>query len=187
MANSTVAQSINRQTVAAALKQARIEAAEHTAWINAINRAALNLEACTWVFDGEALRIASAAGCGRYTVTSQGCECKAAQAGKPCWHRAAWRLLRKAAELMPPAAQSRGSRTPRWRRSSRSCTGNGKQPPARDFSTPGRAVPTKVRASDGKSPRASRNQTMCRRACHRSDVGDVHQLPPGGRRSHGLE
>ncbi|HSH82147.1 MAG TPA: hypothetical protein VLA19_26775 [Herpetosiphonaceae bacterium] len=28
---------------------------------------------------------------------------KAAQAGRPCWHRAAWRLLRKAAEMLPPA------------------------------------------------------------------------------------
>ena len=60
MANATVAQSINRQTAAAALRQARIEAAEHHAWITAINRAALNLEACLWAFDGEVLRIASA-------------------------------------------------------------------------------------------------------------------------------
>ena len=29
------------------------------------------------------------------------CECKAAVAGRPCWHRAAWRLLRKAAEVTP--------------------------------------------------------------------------------------
>src|SRR5919199_5270694 len=103
MANSTVAQSINRQTVAAALKQARIEAAEYHAWINAINRAALNLEAAPWAFDGEVLRIASATTpSARYTVTMEGCECKAGQAGRPCWHRAAWRLLRKAAELVQP-------------------------------------------------------------------------------------
>ncbi len=101
MANATVAQSISRQTVAAALQQARIEAAEHKAWMNAINRAALNLEACGWAFDGDVLRIASASGNGRYTVTPEGCECKAAQDGRPCWHRAAWRLLRKAAELVP--------------------------------------------------------------------------------------
>ena len=104
MANSSIAQSINRQTVAAALRQARIEAAEHTAWINAINRAALNLEAAPWAFDGEVLRIASATTpSARYTVTIEGCACKAGQAGRPCWHRAAWRLLRKAAELVPPA------------------------------------------------------------------------------------
>ncbi len=33
MANATVAQSINRQTVAAALAAARTEAAEHRLWI----------------------------------------------------------------------------------------------------------------------------------------------------------
>ncbi len=106
MANATVAQSISRQTVAAALAAARTEAAEHRAWINAINRAALNLEACPWAFDGETLRIASATTRGkRYTVSPEGCECKAAKEGRPCWHRAAWRLLRKAAEMVQPAVR----------------------------------------------------------------------------------
>ncbi len=103
MANASIAQSINRRTVAAALAAARVEAAEHNAWINAINKAALNLEASPWAFDGEILRIASASRpANRYTVTPEGCECKAGAAGKPCWHRAAWRLLRKAAEVVPP-------------------------------------------------------------------------------------
>ena len=103
MANASVAQSINRQTVAAALAAARTEAAEHRLWITAINRAALNLEACPWAFDGETLRIASATTRGtRYTVGPEGCECKAAQDDRPCWHRAAWRLLRKAAEMVQP-------------------------------------------------------------------------------------
>ena len=103
MANASIAQSINRQTVAAALAAARTEAAEHRLWITAINRAALNLEACPWAFDGETLRIASATTRGtRYTVSPEGCECKAAQDGRPCWHRAAWRLLRKAAEMVRP-------------------------------------------------------------------------------------
>ncbi len=105
MANATVAQAVNRQTVAAALQAARTEAAEHRAWINAINRAALNLEACPWAFDGEVLRIASASSSARYTISVDGCECKAGQAGRPCWHRAAWRLLRKPAEMLPPAAR----------------------------------------------------------------------------------
>ncbi len=101
MANASVTQAINRQTVAAALRQARIEAAEHQAWITAINKAALNLEAAPWVFDGEVLRIASATTpSARYTVDKQGCGCKAGQQGKPCWHRAAWRLLCKAAEMV---------------------------------------------------------------------------------------
>ena len=103
MANATVAQSISRQTVAAAIRQARIEAAEHQSWITAINKAAVELEVSSWAFDGEVLRIASRSGNGRYTVTVAGCECKAGQAGRPCWHRAACRLLVKAAEVVPPA------------------------------------------------------------------------------------
>ncbi len=103
MANANVTAAVNRQTVAAALQAARTEAAEHRAWINAINRASLNLEACPWAFDGDVLRIASASTNTRYTVTPEGCECKAGQAGRPCWHRAAWRLLRKAAEMVPAA------------------------------------------------------------------------------------
>src|SRR5687767_1839841 len=103
MANASVAQQVSRQTVVAALKQARIDAAEHKAWINAINRAALNLEACPWAFDGEVLRIASANGNGRNSVSAEGCECKAAQDGRPCWHRAAWRLLVKAVQMVQPA------------------------------------------------------------------------------------
>ncbi len=106
MANASVAQSINRQTVAAALAAARSEAAEHRAWINAINRAALNLEASAWAFDGDVLRIASASIPNvRYTVDAHGCPCKAGAAGTPCWHRAAWRLLRKAAEMAALAAE----------------------------------------------------------------------------------
>ena len=104
MSNATVAQAINRQTVAQALRQARLEAAEHHAWITAINKAALNLEAAPWAFDGEVLRISSATTPGvRYTVTAAGCECRAGQQGKPCRHRAAHRLLCKAAELVTPA------------------------------------------------------------------------------------
>jgi hypothetical protein len=102
MANATVAQSINRQTVAAALRQARTDAAEHQAWINAINKAALELEAASWAFDGETLRIASWTSTGRYTATAHTCECKAYAAGRPCWHRAAARLLVKASEIVQP-------------------------------------------------------------------------------------
>ena len=101
MANGSVAQAINRQTVAAAIRQARIDAAHHQAWVTATNKAAVELEASSWAFDGDTLRIASRTTPGaRYTVTPDGCECRAGQATRPCWHRAAWRLLRKAAEIV---------------------------------------------------------------------------------------
>ena len=108
MANASIAQSVNRTTVAAALQAARTEAAEHRAWINAINRAALNLESCPWQFDGEILVIASATSASRYTVDAHGCACKAGQAGRPCWHRAARRLLVKASELAYTASSTNG-------------------------------------------------------------------------------
>ena len=102
MANASVAQSVNRNTVGAALQAARRQCGQHLRWLNALNRAALNLEACPWQFDGETLVISSATSSTRYTVTAAGCACKAAAKGHPCWHRASWRLLCKASELAPP-------------------------------------------------------------------------------------
>ena len=99
MANPSIAQAVNRQAVARALARARAECIGQVAWMNAINRAALNLESCVWQFDGETLVIASASSHKRYTVTQQSCECKAFADGVPCWHRAARRLLIKATEL----------------------------------------------------------------------------------------
>ncbi len=99
MANASIAQSVNRQSVALALREARVQAANHQAWLNAINKASLYLAAGDWQFDSEVLSITSATTDGaRYHVTSHTCECKAFAAGRPCWHRAAARLLEKAGE-----------------------------------------------------------------------------------------
>jgi hypothetical protein len=99
MANATVAQSVNRRSAALALREARVQAAHHQAWLNAINKAALYLAGDEWQFDGETLIISSATTNGaRYHVTSHSCECKAFAAGRPCWHRASVRLLEKAGE-----------------------------------------------------------------------------------------
>ena len=107
MANASVAQSVNRQSVALALREARKECGQHLRWLNALNRAALNLEACPWQFDGDVLVIASASdGSSRYIVTAEGCECKAAQAGRPCWHRASHRSPVNAAELAAVATRN---------------------------------------------------------------------------------
>ena len=105
MANATVAQSVTRRNAALALREARKQSAHHQAWLNAINKAALYLAGDAWQFDGEILVIRSATTDGaRYHVTAHPCACKAFQAGKPCWHRAAARLLEKTAELATPAA-----------------------------------------------------------------------------------
>ncbi len=104
MANSSIAQAVNRQSVALALRDARAKCAASQCWLNAVNRAALNLESCRWSFDGDTLRIESATSSGTfYTVTVEQCPCKAGQKGEPCWHRASCRLLVKAAEMTAPA------------------------------------------------------------------------------------
>ena len=109
MANATVAQAVNRQTVALALRDARAKCGASNRWLNAVNRAALNLEAVRWQFDGDTLRVESATNSGDfYTVTVEVCPCSAGKAGKPCWHRAGCRLLCKAAEMTYTAATTNG-------------------------------------------------------------------------------
>ncbi len=109
MANATIAQAVNRQTVALALRDARAKCAASHRWLNAVNRAALNLESCRWSFDGDTLRVESATNSGDfYTVTVETCPCSAGKAGKPCWHRAGCRLLCKAAEMTSTAATTNG-------------------------------------------------------------------------------
>ena len=110
MANASVTQHITRHTVAQALAQARRDCASSVRWLNAVNRAALELEVGGWQFDGETLRMPSATNpSARCTVNEHGCSCKAGQAGKPCKHRAAWRLLIKAAEIAATAQRPRKS------------------------------------------------------------------------------
>ncbi len=109
MANATVAQAVNRSTVALALRDARAKCGASNRWLNALNRAALNLESCRWAFDGDTLRVESATNSGDfYTVTVEVCPCSAGKAGKPCWHRAGCRLLCKAAEMTYTAATTNG-------------------------------------------------------------------------------
>ncbi len=64
---------VNRCTVGAALALARQECAHDSRWLNAVNRAALNLEACPWQFDGDILLITSATDATRNIVTRHGC------------------------------------------------------------------------------------------------------------------
>ncbi len=91
---------ITRQHVGQALRQMRRDAQYTPSELTAINKAALNLEACTWQYDGEALVIESATTMfKRYHVQHTGCDCKAGTAGRPCWHMAAFVLMQRAAQL----------------------------------------------------------------------------------------
>ncbi len=105
MANANV----SRETVGQALRDARIACAHSMKWLNAVNRAALDLEACRWAFDGDTLQMESASGSGEwYTVDAGGCTCRAGSVGRPCKHRAAWRLLVKASQLRYTGASTNG-------------------------------------------------------------------------------
>jgi hypothetical protein len=101
---ATTTAPITRQAVAAALAEARRKAADSRRWLNAVNKASVELETQGWSFDGSTLVVSSRTTAGRrYTVTAAGCTCAAAGAGRACWHRAAYKLLLNAAAL---AAQS---------------------------------------------------------------------------------
>ncbi len=80
MANASVPNTINRQNVGAALRQFRLSFAGNSRELTAINKAALNLEACVWFFDGDTLVIESATQTGlvRYHIQHDACDCQAA-------------------------------------------------------------------------------------------------------------
>ncbi len=102
MSNAILAQSISRQTVGAALRQMRHECRQDRAMLNAVNKAALNLEACAWQWDGVTLSIESATEVGTIThrlSEREHCTCKAGQKGRVCWAYAALQLLIIAGQL----------------------------------------------------------------------------------------
>ena len=101
---------ITRPNVGAARRSFRLSYANNSRELNAINRAALNLESCFWQFSGEELVIESATQTGlvKYHVQHDACTCQASAHGKACWHRAAYRLLCKA------AAMAQQPRTPKY-------------------------------------------------------------------------
>lgn len=88
---------IDRAKVGAVVASARAKVASDTRWLNAINRAYAELELNQWLFTGRVLVVASRTSTKRYHVTATTCECQAAAKGRPCWHRAAHRLLSRAA------------------------------------------------------------------------------------------
>jgi len=94
----------NRSHVGMALRRLRVGSASLPAALTAINKAALNLEACVWSFDGTQLRIESATQLGTrfYDVTANGCTCPSGAPDRPCWHKAARDLLVIAQRLAVP-------------------------------------------------------------------------------------
>jgi hypothetical protein len=97
MTATTVAQPVNitREHVGRALHQWRRNVEHNARDLNALNRAALNLEACPWYMmpDGELVITSATTSRTRYHVDYDGCDCRAATTGRACWHVAAYQLL----------------------------------------------------------------------------------------------
>ncbi len=100
MTATTVQQPVNitREHVGRALHQWRKNVEHNARDLNAVNRAALNLEACPWYMtpDGELVITSASDSRTRYHVTLDRCDCRAATTGRACWHVAAYKLLHTA-------------------------------------------------------------------------------------------
>jgi hypothetical protein len=87
---------ITRQLVGQALYRQRQAAVGNARRTTAINRAALNLEACPWHYDqeeAELVIISASDPSRRYHIGPCGCDCQAARSGRPCWHAAAYQIV----------------------------------------------------------------------------------------------
>jgi hypothetical protein len=96
----------NRTHVGRALRDLRLAYRDDDRRRNALNRAALDLEAQRWQWSNGTLVIESVTEIGKqvkYTVTADGCPCPAGIALKPCRHKAAWELLFAAEQIAKPA------------------------------------------------------------------------------------
>lgn len=80
--------------LATVVNAAKNASATSPRWLNAINRAAVELETNPYIQrDGEHLLIASPSG-NLYSANGV-CQCTAYQHGQPCWHRAAGRIVQR--------------------------------------------------------------------------------------------
>ncbi len=84
---------LNPSTLAVVVAQARSDASAHPRWLAAIGRACLELETNPWVERADhGLIIGSPSG--KCYAANGVCQCRAYDFGRPCWHRAAARLVR---------------------------------------------------------------------------------------------
>lgn len=75
--------------------QAMTAAADHPRWLNAINRAVVEVLSNPWVErDAEHGGLLIGSPSGKCYAANGVCQCEAFSFNKPCWHRAAARLVR---------------------------------------------------------------------------------------------
>ncbi len=80
-------------TLAVVVAQARADASAHPRWLAAIGRACLELETNPYIERVDhGLVIGSPSG--KCYAANGTCQCRAFDFGRPCWHRAAARLVR---------------------------------------------------------------------------------------------
>ena len=112
MTTSTVSEFLNptREHVGRALHAWRKNVEHNPRDLNALNRASLNLEACPWYMspDGELVITSASDSRKRYHVNVDGCDCRAATSGRPCWHVAAYRILHTAEAMRRYEASQKG-------------------------------------------------------------------------------
>ena len=102
MANGTTVRPVDftRGDLDAAVNEALSKVTD-AAWIRAIHRAAANLSAGQFAFDGQHVVIRSASSSKRYSINvtePMVCTCTAHERGLRCWHIVGARLLVRAAE-----------------------------------------------------------------------------------------
>ena len=86
---------LNTNTLAAVVDAARTDAAQHPRWLKAIDRALVELLQNPWIerhADHPGLIIGSTSG--KCYSANGVCGCEAYAHQRPCWHRAAARLVR---------------------------------------------------------------------------------------------
>ena len=95
---------LNPTTLAAVVDKARTDAAEHPRWLAAIDRAVVELAQNPWIERGELHGVIIASPSGNLYSANGTCQCTAHAYGRPCWHRAAARLVRLHDEYAPAPA-----------------------------------------------------------------------------------
>ena len=86
---------LNPTTLAAVVDKARTDAAEHPRWLAAIDRAVVELVQNPWIERGELHGVIIASPSGNLYSANGTCQCTAAHYSRPCWHRAAARLVER--------------------------------------------------------------------------------------------
>ena len=95
---------LNPVTLAAVVDKARSDAAEHPRWLAAIDRAVVELLQNPWIERGELHGVVIGSPSGNCYAANGVCQCLAYKHNRPCWHRAAARLVRLHDEYAPAPA-----------------------------------------------------------------------------------